>query len=64
MSAAVFADELGPRARRRVRIVSGVAFVAVAALVALALRRFAAAGQLEAELWTVLVLPEVLRFLA
>ncbi len=60
----MFADELGPRARRRVQIVSAIAFVAVAAIVALAVRRFAAEGQLAPELWTVLFIPEVLRFLA
>ena len=40
-----------------------VAGVAVAALVVVALRRFAARGQLDAELWSILADPGVVRFL-
>lgn len=52
MNATVFADALGPRGRRRVWIASVVSGIAVAAVLYVALRRFADRGQLEAELWT------------
>ena len=51
MTAVVLADELGPRARRRVLVVSVVATVLLAAVVALALRRLQTRGQFAAELW-------------
>lgn len=63
MTAALVGDELGPRGRRRVLIGSVVAAVAVVALVVVALRRFAARGQLDAELWSILADPGVVRFL-
>lgn len=63
MTAALVGDELGPRGRRRVLVGSVVAAVAVAALVVVALRRFAARGQLDAELWSILAEPGVVRFL-
>ncbi|MBB2911469.1 glutamate transport system permease protein [Streptosporangium becharense] len=44
-------DEPGPRARRRIRIATVVGAVAVLALAALAVRQFAAAGQLTADRW-------------
>ncbi|WP_214416544.1 amino acid ABC transporter permease [Sphaerisporangium fuscum] len=44
-------DEPGPRARRRVRIATAVFAVAALALVALAVRQFAANGQLDAARW-------------
>lgn len=51
MTAPVLADELGPRARRRVLIASIVATVAIALVVFAAVRRLQAQGQLEPELW-------------
>ena len=53
MSAAApaFADELGPRARRRVLVASVVAAVAIVGFVVLAIRRLDANGQLEADKW-------------
>ena len=63
MTAALVGDELGPRGRRRVLVGSAVAAVAVVALVVVALRRFAARGQLDAELWSILADPGVVRFL-
>ncbi|MYS85568.1 amino acid ABC transporter permease [Embleya scabrispora] len=47
----VLFDEPGPIARRRMRIAGIVAIVAVAALSALAVRRFADHGQLDADKW-------------
>jgi len=62
MTAALVGDELGPRGRRRVMIGSVVAAVGSVALVVVALRRFAARGQLDAELWSILIEPGVVRF--
>lgn len=50
MSSLLF-DEPGPRARRRIRIATVVGAVAVLGLLALAVRQFAAAGQLGADRW-------------
>ncbi|GAA4235076.1 glutamate transport system permease protein [Streptosporangium album] len=50
MSSLLF-DEPGPRARRRIRIATVVGAVAVLALLALAVRQFAAGGQLDAGRW-------------
>ncbi|MEU0933784.1 amino acid ABC transporter permease [Embleya sp. NPDC005971] len=47
----VLFDEPGPIARRRMRIAGIVAGVTVAALLALAVRRFADHGQLDADKW-------------
>ncbi|MFC4535587.1 amino acid ABC transporter permease [Sphaerisporangium dianthi] len=44
-------DEPGPRARRRTRIATFVSALALLALAALALRQFAANGQLDAARW-------------
>ncbi|MDH2427022.1 amino acid ABC transporter permease [Sphaerisporangium sp. TRM90804] len=44
-------DEPGPRARRRIRVATVVASLAVLALLLLAVRQFAAAGQLDAARW-------------
>lgn len=57
-------DELGPRGRRRVVVGSVFGGVVVVALVAVALRRFASRGQLDAELWSILADPGVVRYLA
>lgn len=48
---AILADDLGPRARRRVRIASVVAAIAVGGLVAVAIARLSSKGQLDRELW-------------
>ncbi|MDP9848537.1 amino acid ABC transporter permease [Streptosporangium lutulentum] len=50
MSSLLF-DEPGPRARRRIRIATVVGAVAVLGLLALAVRQFAANGQLDADRW-------------
>ncbi|MEV6151804.1 amino acid ABC transporter permease [Nonomuraea sp. NPDC052129] len=50
MSTALF-DEPGPRARRRIRIATVVGVLAALALLALAVRQFAANGQLDAARW-------------
>ena len=47
----VLGDELGPRARRRVRIASAASAVVLVAVVVVALRRLGSRGQLEPELW-------------
>lgn len=64
MTAPVLADALGPRARRRVRIATVVGALLIAALVLVALRRFASNGQLDADLWRGFTQASVLRFLA
>ena len=48
---AVLADQLGPRARRRVTVLSGIATVVVIAVVAVAIRRLQLRGQLEPRMW-------------
>lgn len=63
MSGGVLYDALGPRGRRRVRVVSAVAAVALAGLVAVALTRLADKGQLDAERWRFLTDASILRFL-
>lgn len=52
MSNVLVTDELGPRGRRRLRFVTVAASLFLAALIAVALTRLAAEGQLEAELYT------------
>ncbi|GAA2901225.1 amino acid ABC transporter permease [Streptosporangium fragile] len=47
----VLFDEPGPRARRRIRVATVVGAVAVVLLAALAVRQFAANGQLAADRW-------------
>ncbi len=63
MTAALVGDELGPRGRRRVLAGSVTAGVVISGLVVIGLRRFAARGQLDAELWSILADPGVVRFL-
>ncbi len=63
MTATLVGDELGPRARRRVRFASVVAAAVLGVFVLVAVRRFAARGQLDAELWSILIEPGVVRFL-
>lgn len=50
MSTVLF-DEPGPRARRRIRVATVLGTLAVVALTALAVRQFAANGQLDAARW-------------
>ncbi|MDI2128981.1 amino acid ABC transporter permease [Yinghuangia seranimata] len=47
----VLFDEPGPIARRRIRVATVVVSIAVAGLIALAVRRFADHGQLDADKW-------------
>ena len=63
MTAPVLADALGPRARRRVAVVTAVTTVILAAFVALAIKRFADHGQLEWERWDYFTQWSVIRFL-
>ena len=56
MSGVLF-DEPGPRAKRRTRIATAVTVVAVLALVAVAVLRFASTGQLDADLWAPMLDP-------
>lgn len=63
MTAPVLADALGPRAKRRVAVATVVAGVAIAALVALAIQRFADRGQLDWERWDYFTQWSVIRFL-
>lgn len=50
MSTVLF-DEPGPRARRRIRVATVLGTLAVVALAVLAVRQFAANGQLDADRW-------------
>jgi glutamate transport system permease protein len=59
----VLGDALGPRGRRRAVVASGLASVVLLGLLAIALRRFSASGQLDPAKWSVLARPLVLRFL-
>ena len=59
----VLYDELGPRGRRRVRIASAVAYVLLALLAYVALRRLADNGQLEGDRWKNLTATALLKFL-
>ena len=63
MSGQVLTDELGPRARRRVAIATFVAVLVLAALLLVAVRRFADNGQLEGDRWRPLTEWPVLKFL-
>lgn len=63
MNATAFADQLGPRARRRVWIASALSAVAVAGVLYVALRRFADRGQLDPDLWRPFLEWEIQRFL-
>jgi glutamate transport system permease protein len=53
----VLYDAQGPKARRRTRIGTGVALVALAGLAYLVIRRLAAGGQFSMELWGPLIDP-------
>jgi glutamate transport system permease protein len=58
----VLADALGPRARRRVLVISLVAGALVLAVLYLALKRFADKGQLDAEKWKLFTEWGVIKF--
>ncbi|HEX2052807.1 MAG TPA: amino acid ABC transporter permease [Actinomycetota bacterium] len=62
MVAVRLADELGPRARKRVTLISILAAAVFGFVIFLAIRRFAQEGELDAEKWTTLTDPQVLRF--
>jgi glutamate transport system permease protein len=55
----VLYDAIGPRTRRRIRIGTGLAAVAVLGLVAFALARLGSHGQLEGERWRKLADPDL-----
>src|SRR5206468_473445 len=63
MTAPMLADALGPRAKRRIRVASLVAGLAVAAVVGVMVERLADAGQFAARLWDPFTNEKVLRFL-
>lgn len=63
MTAPVLADELGPRARRRVLVASVVAGVLLVLVVVVALRRLQTQGQLDGELWETFTRWPEMRFL-
>ncbi|MDH6109635.1 glutamate transport system permease protein [Kitasatospora sp. MAP12-15] len=56
-------DVPGPRARRRIRIATGVSLLLIAALLALTLRQFADHGQLAADQWALFAQWPIIRFL-
>lgn len=62
MTAPVLADALGPRARRRVWMVSVVAGVLLLGVVYVAVKRFADNGQLDAEKWELFKQWNVIKF--
>lgn len=63
MSTLLLVDELGPRGKRTVRFATAAAAVVVGLVLLVAIRRLAAAGQLDAERWRPLVRADVARFL-
>lgn len=63
MTSPVFADALGPRARRRVWIASIVAVAVIAIPVAIGVRRLQDRGQLDWELWEPLTQWAIVKFL-
>jgi len=56
-------DEVGPRGRRRVLVGTVVAGTVLLAVVVVAFGRFSSRGQLDADLWSILVDPGVVRYL-
>jgi glutamate transport system permease protein len=59
----VLFDQPGPRARRRILLISIISLVVIAAVVALAILRFYDSGQLAAAKWNVFTLSYVQQFL-
>ncbi|CAN5550395.1 amino acid ABC transporter permease [soil metagenome] len=64
MSSALFADELGPRGKRRVAIATVWASLAIVGALVVAFGRLSSRDQFEGELWEPFTDPDVLRFLA
>lgn len=63
MTAPMLADALGPRGRRRVRLVSVAAGALIAAVLFVVMRRLTDKGQLDAARWEPLTQGSVIRFL-
>ncbi len=63
MNATPLAEELGPRARRQVQVVTAAVVIAAVLGAGLGLRRLQARGQLDVDLWQPLRDPAVIRFL-
>jgi glutamate transport system permease protein len=59
----VLFDEPGPRTRRRIRVITVLSLLAIAAAIYVAIARFADSGQLTAAKWDVFALPYVRTFL-
>jgi len=59
----VLFDEPGPHGRRRIRVLTVLSTVVIAAVIAVAVQRFAANGQLTAEKWKPFTLPYVQKLL-
>src|SRR6478609_4921355 len=59
----VLFDEPGPRARRRILLMTIVSLLAIAGVIYLAVARFAESGQLAGSKWSVLNTPLVRAFL-
>ena len=64
MTAPLLADALGPRARRRTLVASIAAGVVLVVGAAVVVRRFQTEGELDAELWSPLLDPGTVEFLA
>lgn len=62
MSEALY-DIPGPRARRRIRIATGISLLLLAALAVMTLRQFAQHGELSADRWRMFTLPPIAVFL-
>ncbi|MEY9946201.1 amino acid ABC transporter permease [Kitasatospora sp. GAS1066B] len=56
-------DEPGPRARRRIRIATGLSLAVIASLLGLMIRQFAVHGQLSANQWSMYGQWPIIRFL-
>ena len=63
MSTLILADELGPRGRRRVAIVSVFAYATIIAIIAFVLARFESKGQLVGAKWNFVKDWKLMRFL-
>ena len=63
MRALVLADALGPRGRRRVRLLSLIAYALLAAVAVLVVRRFDSRGQLLWSKWNFITDQKLMRFL-
>lgn len=59
----VLYDAPGPKARRRIAIVTGISLIALAALMAVVIRQFYITGQLDAKYWSIFTRYTTWRFL-